>query len=460
MIKDVSLPPVSDTEGIASSIGPVSLPNSDDEDGSDEDNELEEPVSEKISGKAAQKLIEELPVVSNKGLPASRAAGNKVKTVTATTETKAPSATQIDWVPRSDITLEAYKETTRSYKLCLKSQNSDIRGVINRARILGVIMLVSSIDSNKCPVSKNLRSVALTALVKAADQLGYDGEGDIADRLERGDILKYIKPMAKYTAGRISLERKLLKSPSSTVLAALKLDNSPRGRAAAGKLIQDGDYIYGLSSGKYDYQSPFQNEVMHKYMSDMFWGNNKLALLLRPYHNQLFVSSQPDDDKAKLELEIPGAMLVLSACAIHAILLDHSLGTNAKFPPVGLQRQWDGYVGIFENMKRRNKVRAHKILHGMYLKASHSIAPAAQGLSEDQIISRVNWDAFDEDVEEDGDVVDDEGSNHVEQEGNQDGEDGDAPGGEESGDKADKADKAGGDGSRAEDAGADGETAA
>ncbi|KAK7461472.1 hypothetical protein VKT23_008649 [Stygiomarasmius scandens] len=219
-------------------------------------------------------------------------------------------------------------------------------------------------------------------------------------------MLKFIKPMIKYTAGRISLERKTLKSPVSTVLNALGLDNSPEGIAAAAQLVRDGDYIYAKNSaGDYDYQSPFVNDVIHRYMSKMFWGNNKFARLLDPYRARLFISLLPDQARTKLELEVPEAMVAIASCAIHAIILDHSLSTVAKFPPVGLHRQWTGYVDLLKEMRVKNKTRAHKIMHGIYLKASHSLAPATHGLSEAQIIGRVNWEAFEEESENERDSL-------------------------------------------------------
>jgi hypothetical protein len=48
----------------------------------------------------------------------------------------------------------------------------------------------------------------------------------------------------------------------------------------------------------------------------MFWGTNKLAGLLRPFHDQVFVSSLPDNSKTKLELEVPDAMVALACCAV------------------------------------------------------------------------------------------------------------------------------------------------
>ncbi|THV04626.1 hypothetical protein K435DRAFT_790842 [Dendrothele bispora CBS 962.96] len=409
-----SASPTSDTEDVLSSLGDDAKSDADEQtsgssDMDDENGELEEEAPSKIiTEKAAKKLREELPVVSKKSLLTSKAAANKVNTYTTkskqavvTSGDTNNSESTLDWGIRTNIVLEPHKESTRSYKLALKGQNSDIRAVIDRARVVGVFMLVS--DTKKCPVSKNLKSIALNALITAADELGYGDQGDIADRLEQGDILKYIKPLAKYTAGRISLERKLLKSPVSTVLTALGLDNSPQGVAAAAALVRAGDYIYPkTSAGHYDYQSPFMNEVIHKYMSDLFWGNNKFARLLDPFRPRLFVSLLPNSAKTKLELEVPKAMVATAACAIHAILLDHSLGTVAKFPPVGLHRQWKGYIDLLEEMETKNKSRAHKIMHGLYLKASHSVAPATHGLSEEQIIGRVNWAAFEEDIDSDG----------------------------------------------------------
>ncbi|THU82095.1 hypothetical protein K435DRAFT_463032 [Dendrothele bispora CBS 962.96] len=236
--KDVVLP--SDTEGQLTEV-PDDEANelSSDEDNDDaDDGELEdelEPLLEsptkRISERAARKLQGELPVVSKKSFPASHVTSQKT---TDNTQTQTPDLDEIEWLPRTDIVLRTHDNSTQSHKLSLKGQSSPIKAVIGRARKLGAIDIIS--DHSICPLGKGLKRVAAQVLVRAADELGYNGEGDIAHRLEEGDVMTYIKPMVSQ---RIILERKALKLPAATITTALGLDNSPECIEEAGALVKD-----------------------------------------------------------------------------------------------------------------------------------------------------------------------------------------------------------------------------
>jgi len=56
------------------------------------------------------------------------------------------------------------------------------------------------LDATYSPVGPQLKSIAFAALVAAAERSGYDGQGDIADRLENGDDIQYVKPLTNYVS--------------------------------------------------------------------------------------------------------------------------------------------------------------------------------------------------------------------------------------------------------------------
>lgn len=58
-----------------------------------------------------------------------------------------------------------------------------------------------------------LDKLAFKALVASADKLGYDGEKDIADRLERGSYQSYIKPIV-FVACTFALDVQILSNSS------------------------------------------------------------------------------------------------------------------------------------------------------------------------------------------------------------------------------------------------------
>ncbi|THU95121.1 hypothetical protein K435DRAFT_798348 [Dendrothele bispora CBS 962.96] len=395
---------LSDTEGRLTEVPDEDNElSSDDEVDNGDDGELEdepEPLLEspekRISERAAKKLQGELPVISKQSFPTSRVASRETTDVTQNQKPADPD--EIEWLPRTNIVLQNHDNSTRSYKLSLKGQSAPIKAVIKRARKLGAIDIIS--DHSICPLEKGLKRVAAQVLVQAADELGYNGEGDIAHRLEEGEVITYIKPMVRYVSQRIILERKTLKLPAATITTALGLDNSPERIEEAGVLVKDGDYIYPLNAtgSSYDYLNPFMHPVVPKYLSSVFFGNTKYARLIQANRQAIFVSSYAD---RPLELELPKAMVAMAGCVIHAVVEDHSCSQEDKFPPAGLERKWHGFIEILDNAEEKNHWRYHKMMHELYLKTSHSMAPATHGLTTEQIVKRVAWDAFAEPLPDD-----------------------------------------------------------
>ncbi|THU79951.1 hypothetical protein K435DRAFT_810285 [Dendrothele bispora CBS 962.96] len=272
-----------------------------------------------------------------------------------------------NWCSRTDIVLQPFTDATRTFKLSLSSQNSHIKRVIKAAQELGTFQILT--DTAYCSLDDGIKSIATASLVDAALSLGYDKPLDIADRLQEGDYSKYVAPLTRYVTQRITLERKDLK----------------KGFMATG----DG----------YDYQKPFGHLVMFAYMAAVFFGNTKITRALNAKRDQIFVSSVPEKPQ---ELELPKAMVIMAACVIHALLQDHAYSSDENFPPSGLTTQWKTYLEILEKMEKKSRLTYHRLMHDLYLKASHTVAPATHGLSRQDIINRINWDAF---VDEDDDTT-------------------------------------------------------
>ncbi|THU96313.1 hypothetical protein K435DRAFT_778599, partial [Dendrothele bispora CBS 962.96] len=177
----------------------------------------------------------------------------------------------------------------------------------------------------------------------------------------------------------------------ATVLSAMAIDNGPEGISKAADLVRNADYIYPQLGDGFDYQKPFGHNVMSAYMGSAYFGNTKIARELNAQKNKTFVSSIPEKP---LELEVPKAMVVMSSCVIHALLQDHAYSSDENFPPPGLASQWTTHLEILEKMEQKSRMAYHRLMHDLYLKASHTVAPATHGLSRQEIINRINWDAF------------------------------------------------------------------
>ncbi|KAJ3769431.1 hypothetical protein FB446DRAFT_791391 [Lentinula raphanica] len=329
----------------------------------------------KKAQKQMAKLAAELPIVTKNVQPCQlqTTAGTDTQIAVAVA-TVAASNSEPAWLQRTDIVLEPFNESTRSFKLSMNGQSAVIKGLISAATKHGCVSLVH--NAKVCGLtSDGLNELTFTSLLHCSDVAGYDGALDISDRLESGDHQKYIKPLIRYVSQRISLERRALKSGySSVVLTAFGIDHSVNGIQTALDLVMNSDYIYPpLAAGGFDYDRAFCHDVVHKYLTT------------------IFTSSIPD---LPLELEVPKAMLAMTGCVIHAILLDHAHSKTENFPPTGLEKQFDTFMEILTGLEKADNLNYHRMVHKIYRDASRTIAPATHGLSKDQILSRINFTAF------------------------------------------------------------------
>ncbi|GAV99758.1 hypothetical protein LENED_001238 [Lentinula edodes] len=330
----------------------------------------------------AAKLAVELPVVSTKD------ADMPAPTSTLPQFQSAEPA----WLPHTNLILKPSTDATWSYRLDLKAQNAQVRSVVKAARSRATLELVT--NGEECGLqTSGLNAITLGALIQCADELGFNADLDLSHRLEEGDHTTYARPLIKYVAQRVILERRTLKTGfSSVVLTAFGLDYSEEGIEDAKQLVANSDYIYQLlPSGLYDYARPFSHNVIHKYLSAALFSSTKYSKLIMSRKASIFVSSLPHKP---LELELPKAMVAMASCVIHSILQDHAKFTEENFPPTGLHSQWSTFMAILTNLETASKVNYHKLMHKLYLQSSRTVAPTEHGLSQDQILQRINLTAF------------------------------------------------------------------
>ncbi|THU88662.1 hypothetical protein K435DRAFT_866087, partial [Dendrothele bispora CBS 962.96] len=121
-----------------------------------------------------------------------------------------PMTPSSPWLERTNIHVNI---RGRTYVTAMSGQCTEMRKVIERAIKLGKRNMIT--DDTYSPVGPQLKSIAFAALVATAEELGYDGKGDVADHLENGDDTQYIKPLTNYVSHRIGQERKDLKTLAS-----------------------------------------------------------------------------------------------------------------------------------------------------------------------------------------------------------------------------------------------------
>ncbi|KAJ4463546.1 hypothetical protein C8J55DRAFT_494331 [Lentinula edodes] len=90
-----------------------------------------------------------------------------------------------------------------------------------------------------------------------------------------------------------------------------------------------------------------------------------------------------------LELELPKAMVAMAACVAY-----HAKSIEENFPPTGLNSLWTTFIVVLTDLETASRVNYYKLMHKLYLKSSHSVAPTEHGLSQDQILQCINLAAF------------------------------------------------------------------
>ncbi|KAJ3885502.1 hypothetical protein GG344DRAFT_82640 [Lentinula edodes] len=209
------------------------------------------------------------------------------------------------WLPHTNLILKPSTDATWSYRLDLKAQNAQVRSLVKAARSRATLELVT--NGEECGLqTSGLNAITLGALIQCADELGFDEDLDLSHQLEEGDHTTYARPLIKYVAQRVILERRTLKTGfSSVVLTAFGLEYSEEGIEDAKQLVANSDYIYQLlPSGLYDYAQPFSHNVIHKYLSAALFSSMKYSKLITLRKASIFVSSLPHKP---LELELPKA---------------------------------------------------------------------------------------------------------------------------------------------------------
>ncbi|KAF5335923.1 hypothetical protein D9758_018333 [Tetrapyrgos nigripes] len=181
----------------------------------------------------SKKLQDELPQVSMQDLPTSHTtnAATPQPAPASTLQPAPPSAAAIspsfsaprvavDWLERTNIPLGT---RGRTFTTAMTGQNAEMKRVIESAIKCGKINML--MDVKYCPVGTDIKSIAFAALYDSAKRLGFDGQGDVAHRLEAGDDDRYVKPLVNYVTQCISQERKDLKNAhAATVHTAYGLN--------------------------------------------------------------------------------------------------------------------------------------------------------------------------------------------------------------------------------------------
>lgn len=142
----------------------------------------------------------------------------------------------IKWMPHTEIALKT--GGGRVKKINSKPQTTMISQLLHHSYPISDCYLVfggledksiefSELKTMETPMQKDhVNKIVFKALVEATEKLGYDGEGDIADRLERGSYNDYTKPLMAYVCS-ISALQCLLLLTMPVIIGITALDPEP-----------------------------------------------------------------------------------------------------------------------------------------------------------------------------------------------------------------------------------------
>ncbi|THU83770.1 hypothetical protein K435DRAFT_870970 [Dendrothele bispora CBS 962.96] len=354
---------------------------------------LEDEISQiaPLPTKKAQKLQSELPQVSNKSLPTSRLKASR-KSTPGPVINLADEEDNEPWLTRTNIIVHKQTERGKTYYFQMDGQNEHITKVMHKAFDIGKRLLFLSDNTDQCPVSpQGINVITLKALILSAEDCGFNGGYDIADRLENGDHRLYIDPLIRYAAHRIAMDRAEWKEKHvSLVLSAYGLGHDQKSRVAARDLSNSMQLHFGLKQdGTINPVNPFGHPGLIQFMTAAFFSHGSWFDIITKYKSLMFVSSV---DSKSHELELPRSMVAISCAVIYTILQEHAYSKSEKFPPASLDVVWKYYMEKLE-LLAQTKLIYHKVMHNLYSAASHD-SISAHGLSTQDIVDSIDWAAL------------------------------------------------------------------
>ncbi|KAI0823923.1 hypothetical protein BC628DRAFT_489318 [Trametes gibbosa] len=369
-------------------------------------------VKSSKKSRRALKLAEEIPKISagkplrghaSSGPPRSMSPGDD-----ASGKSDTDNSSNQQWLPHTDISGALTQPSSNIYSVFLRRCTPAIKNVLHASfdrgkRIIAmgddiVYADIKAIETIPTPFGmRGMEQIALRALITAADNLGYDGQHDIADRLEHGSEELYIAPMRYYTAQRLRPYRADIKKaaasayPSAVGLSTLSVD-------AAQRLYTASNFLYPQSAnGTFQYAKPFYGPGLADVVRAAFFGDTKLYQIGFQHLNS-FTSSLPS---ALHEVEIPASMLAMAATAVNSVLLDHiqsSVGatTNSnEFAGTALENTFKSYMTILVKLRISSVQKYHALLHKICMSATGGRAVNLHGsATQNDILANVDWSAI------------------------------------------------------------------
>ncbi|EIW81932.1 hypothetical protein CONPUDRAFT_72292 [Coniophora puteana RWD-64-598 SS2] len=228
-----------------------------------------------------------------------------------------------------------------------------------------------------------LNMVVFAAMVHIARGAGYDGQGDILDKLANGSMELFVYPLVIFGTTRLkSLCKGFMRAVQPKAYRLLNIQGKTRDELSA--LLKDSSYIYPHKDGKAgflprafafanpDMTKPFGSEVISEGIKAAFFtphGESEVHYqvyqsfgLGLAYRHELTSSINERSD----EHEVTPAMLLFASTAIAAVIKQKLNGSiRAPLSGAELDQLFKDHLLLLATFQKRKPVAYHRLMHGI-----------------------------------------------------------------------------------------------
>ncbi|KAH9914261.1 uncharacterized protein B0H18DRAFT_1125738 [Fomitopsis serialis] len=341
---------------------------------------LAQTVSKKLTKKQQEKLKSEMPII--------RPSASKIKVAKHHRHTGREDDDD-RWMPRTCIVINC---KSRSVTMDIKPQSALMEQVIHNSYTVGDRMMAfgfedpvdyasfDDLQEMTNPMDKaGLEDIALEALISASDKLGYTGQGDVSERLEKGSYSDYVKPLTAYVSHRLGLFRTAIKrAVTPSVEHAYQSMSQTAGNhdvPGGDALLQNMNYIYPwtLSDG-FDRRSLYENSLVKPAVHAAFFMHMQyLGTGLQ--NGGTYASSL---SSAPSEYEIPLTMMALAMTAVESVISDRKLGlSKASDFSATSAPAYQAHMMQLTAFRLERPKRYHRVMHDVFaaVTVGHAMHP-------------------------------------------------------------------------------------
>ncbi|KAG5640600.1 hypothetical protein DXG03_007955 [Asterophora parasitica] len=221
-------------------------------------------------------------------------------------------------------------------------------------------------------ISSGLEKISTLVAISAAEELGYNGEFDIADCIESDALRDYARPLREHIAHRLALFRTEIKKAVTTSMLYEYLGAVVGDVAGISHLLKASNYLYLKTENGFDCRRPFRNSVLVAAIREAFFINGGIGAKNR----QAFLSTLPT---APTEHEVPIFMLCLAATAT---------GVTLDLSGKVFDSTYKAHFLLLRQIQEKKLPIFHKLMHRIFEEARKDLTEKTQ----EEILQEVDWE--------------------------------------------------------------------